>query len=61
MKHKLKDYDMMKNFMTSESPTWDRELEEDPGESDAMSFLEEDAIMTVYNRRPLQGGPTCLT
>jgi hypothetical protein len=49
IKHKLKDYGMMKNFMTSGSITWDRGLEEDPSGSDVMPFPGEDVVMTVYN------------
>jgi hypothetical protein len=37
-RHKLKDCDMMKNYMISGSPTWGTELDEDPGGSDTMPF-----------------------
>jgi hypothetical protein len=38
VKHKLKECDIMKNFMTSGFLTWAMEPEEDPGGSDAMPF-----------------------
>jgi hypothetical protein len=47
IKHKLKDCDMMKNFMVSGSLTRGRELDEDLGGSDTMPFPEEDAVMIV--------------
>jgi hypothetical protein len=52
IKHKLKGYAMMKNFMTSGSLTWDRQLEEDPGRSDAMPYPEEDAFMMAHDGAP---------
>jgi hypothetical protein len=56
IKHKLKDCDMMKNLMTSGSLTQDKESEEDLGGSDEMTFLREDAVMMVYDGRPLPRG-----
>jgi hypothetical protein len=53
VKHKLKDYDMMKNFIISGSLTLGMELDEDPGGSDTMPFPREDAIMMVYDAPPL--------
>jgi hypothetical protein len=44
---------MMKNIMTSRSLTQGMELEEDPGGSDTMPFLEEDVVMMVYNGCPI--------
>jgi hypothetical protein len=61
IKHKLKDCDLTKNFITSRSLTQGGELEEDPGGSDVMPFPREDAIMMVYDGCLLQGGVTCLT
>jgi hypothetical protein len=61
VKHKLKDYGMMKNFITSGSLTRDKEPEEDMGESDSTPFNEEDAVMMVYGGRPLLKGAVCLT
>jgi hypothetical protein len=52
VKHKFRDCDMMKNFMISGSLTWGMEPDEDPGGSDTMPFPKEDAVMTVYDRRP---------
>jgi hypothetical protein len=52
IKHELKDGDMMRNFMASGSLTRGRELEENPGRSDAMPFSGEDAVVTVYDGRP---------
>jgi hypothetical protein len=37
--HKLKDYVMMKNFMTLGSLTWDKEPEEHPGGSDVCIYI----------------------
>jgi hypothetical protein len=56
IKHKLKDCDMMKNFMISGSLTRGMELDEDPGVSDTMPFPGEDAVMTFYDGRPHQEG-----
>jgi hypothetical protein len=60
VRHKLKDYDMMKSFMISRSLTRGTKLDEDSGESNTMSFSGEDAIMTIYGGRPHQGGVVCL-
>jgi hypothetical protein len=54
IKHKLKDYIMMKNFMTSGYLARYKEPEQDPGANDAMPFLGEDSVMT-------EGGDTCPT
>jgi hypothetical protein len=59
--HKLKDYDMMRSFMTSGSLTWGTELDEDPGGSDTTPFPRENALMTVYGGCPHWGGVACLT
>jgi hypothetical protein len=68
IKHKLKDCDMMKNFMISGSLTQVIELDEDSGGSDTMPFPGEDAVTTVYDGRPPPGrhhmsnlSPTTLT
>jgi hypothetical protein len=45
--HKLKDYDMMRSFITSGSLTWGVELNEAPNGSDTMPFPEENTVMTV--------------
>jgi hypothetical protein len=50
IKHKLKDYDMMKNFMTSVSLTRGR-----PEQILPMPFLREVAVTTVYDGRPPPG------
>jgi hypothetical protein len=39
IKHKLKDYGMMRSFMTSASLTWSIEPDEGPDRSDAAPFL----------------------
>jgi hypothetical protein len=52
IKHKLKDCNMMKTFMTSRSLTWDKELEEDPSGRDKIPFPGEDVVMTVYDGHP---------
>jgi hypothetical protein len=61
VKHKLRDCDMMKNFMISGFRTQGIELDEVTDESDMMPFPGEAAFMTVYGGRPLQGGAMCLT
>jgi hypothetical protein len=48
VKHKLKNCNMMKNFMVSRSLTQDMKPEEDLGGRDAMPFPRKDAVMTVY-------------
>jgi hypothetical protein len=55
IKHKLKVYDMMQNFMTSRSLTRVRELEENLGGSDTMPFPREDVVMMMYDGRPPPG------
>jgi hypothetical protein len=55
VKHKLKDCDMMKNFMISWSLTQAIELDEDPGGSDTIPFPGEDAVMMVYDGCPPPG------
>jgi hypothetical protein len=49
IKHNLKDYDMMKNFMISGFLTRDKEPDEDPSKRDTLPFPREDAAMTVYD------------
>jgi hypothetical protein len=61
IKHKLKDYDMMKSFMISGSPSQGMELDEDPGGSDTMLFPGKNTVMMVYNGHPLQGCVVCLS
>jgi hypothetical protein len=48
IRHKLKDYDMMRSFMTSGSLTCSAELDEMPDRSNTMPFSEENTIMMVY-------------
>jgi hypothetical protein len=62
VKHRLKDYGMMRSFMTSGSPTLGVELNEGPDGSYTTPFPEENAIMMVYGGRPPpgQGGIACL-
>jgi hypothetical protein len=65
IRHKLKDYDMMKSFMISGSPTWGMGLNEDLGGNDVMPFHEENIVMMLYDGRqpppPYQGGVACLS
>jgi hypothetical protein len=58
VKHKLKDYDMMKNFMTSGSLTRDKE---DPSGRDATTFLGMEVVIMFCDGHPLPGGAACLT
>jgi hypothetical protein len=55
IKHKLRDYDMIKNFMISGSLTQGMELDEVPGRSDSMPFPREDVVITVYDGCPPLG------
>jgi hypothetical protein len=55
IRHKLKDYGMMRSIMTSGSLTWGAELDEDLGGSGTMPFPKENTLMMVY------GGTACLT
>jgi hypothetical protein len=43
---------MMKNFMVSRSLTRGIGLDEVPSESNMVPFLEEDAVMTIYDGCP---------
>jgi hypothetical protein len=52
IRYKLKDYGMMRSFMTSGYFTWGMELNEGSDGSDTMPFPEENAVMTVYKGRP---------
>jgi hypothetical protein len=61
IKHKLKDYDIMKSFITSRSPTWGTRLDDDPGRSYTMPFPRANAIMTVCEGCPPLGAVTCLS
>jgi hypothetical protein len=65
VKHKLKDYGLKKNFMTSGSLTWGKELEGDPRGKGTTPFPRE-VVMMVYDGcpppwRPLPGGSVYLT
>jgi hypothetical protein len=60
IRHKLKDYDMMRSCMTAVSITWGVELDEGPDGSDMMSFPEENTIMMVYTLPSVGGGTACL-
>jgi hypothetical protein len=55
IKHKLKDYGMIKNFMALRSRARGMEVDEAPDEGDTMLFLGEDVVMTIYNRHSSSG------
>jgi hypothetical protein len=55
IKQKLKDSDMIKNFMVSGSLTRGMELDEDLDGSDAMPFPGEDMVMMAYDGHPPSG------
>jgi hypothetical protein len=55
VRHKLKDYEMMRSYMTSGSLTWGAEPGKGPNRSDATPFPEEIAIMMVVGGHPLEG------
>jgi hypothetical protein len=61
VRHKLKDCDMMRSFMTSGSLTWGAELNEGPNGSDMMPFPEENTIMMVYGGHPCRRGAARLS
>jgi hypothetical protein len=46
---------MMRSFMTSGSLTWGAIPDEGPDGSDTAPFPEENAVMTVFEGRPLVG------
>jgi hypothetical protein len=49
MKHKLRDYNMMKNFMVSGSFNRGIGLDEVQGERDTMPFPMEVVVMMIYD------------
>jgi hypothetical protein len=55
VKHKFRDCDMMKNFLASGSLPRGMEVDEVPDEDNTTPFLEEDAVMTIYDGRPSLG------
>jgi hypothetical protein len=55
VKHKLKDCDMVKNFMTSGFLTRSKETEGDPGGKGTTPFPGKESVMTLYDRHPLRG------
>jgi hypothetical protein len=55
VKHNLRDWGMMKNFMASRSITRGMELDEVPDEGDGTPFHGEDVIMMIYDGCPSQG------
>jgi hypothetical protein len=48
IRHRLKDYGMIRSFKTSRSLTWGAELDEGPDGSDTMPFPRENTVLTVY-------------
>jgi hypothetical protein len=54
--HKLKDSEMMRSFMTSGSLTWGTDHNEGPDGSGTTPFPDENAVMMVFEGRPLFGG-----
>jgi hypothetical protein len=55
VKLKLRDYDMMKNFMASRSIVRGMEVDEVPNEGNTTSFLKEDVVMINHDGRPSPG------
>jgi hypothetical protein len=55
IRHKLKDYNMMKNFITSGSLMRDNEPEEDPSGTDVTPLPRADEVMMVYDGHPSHG------
>jgi hypothetical protein len=60
IKHKLKNYDMMKSFMISESFTRGMELDKDPSGSDTKPFPGEETVMMVLVDASRWRGIACL-
>jgi hypothetical protein len=56
VKHKLKDYVMMKNFTISRFVTWDRGPEGNLCRRGVIPFPGEEAVMTVYDGCPISRG-----
>jgi hypothetical protein len=62
VKYKLRDYDIMKNFMVSGSLTWGMEADEDLDEGGVPPFPREDTVMMIYDERSWPGvRHICLT
>jgi hypothetical protein len=55
VKHKLRDYGTMKNFMVLWSLIRGMELDEIPSKSNAMPFPRKDMVMMIYDGHPLSG------
>jgi hypothetical protein len=55
IKHKLRDYSMMKNFMASGSLARGMEVDNAPDEGDKTLFTGEDAVMMIYDGHPSPG------
>jgi hypothetical protein len=53
IRHNIKDYGMMRSFMTSGSLTWGAKLHKGPYGIDTMPFSDENAVMTAYGGHPL--------
>jgi hypothetical protein len=53
--HDVKDYGMMRSFITSGFLIWGAELNENLGSSDTMPFPRENTIMMVHGGRPPPG------
>jgi hypothetical protein len=52
IKHQLRDYGLVKCFMTSGPLSQSMEVNEVPAEDEVSPFSGEDAIMMIYDRRP---------
>jgi hypothetical protein len=55
IKHRLRDCNMMKNFMASGSPARGMEVDEVPDEGDTTPFPREDAVLMIYDGCPSPG------
>jgi hypothetical protein len=52
VKHKLRDYSLIKNFMATGSLSRGMEVDETPIKDDVTPFPVENAIMTIFERQP---------
>jgi hypothetical protein len=55
IKYRLRDYGLMKSFMTSGSLPWSMEVNDALDEGDSTTFLREDKVMTIYDACPSPG------
>jgi hypothetical protein len=55
IKHKIRDYSMMKSFMTSRSLSWGMEVNKVPDEGHMTPFPRKEAVIMIYDGCPSPG------